>query len=62
MNTIYLKSIDKTLSYDDMIEESDLFGINISLLTDNELDDLIMSAVGYAENMIEFEIEARYED
>jgi len=62
MEGIYLKSIDKTLSFNGMIEEADLFGVSLFKLTDNELDELLMSAVGYAETLIEFEIEARYEE
>jgi len=62
MEDIYLKSIDKTLSFNGMIEEVDLFGVSLFKLTDNELDELLMSAVGYAETLIEFEIEARYEE
>ena len=59
MITHKIKSIGKTIQYDGAVEEKDLEGINLSELTDEELNDLYLISVGYAETLIEFEMESR---
>jgi len=55
----YIKSINKTIQYEDAIQEENLEGVNLGDLTEEELSDLYMESVGYAETLISFEIESR---
>lgn len=56
---MYLESIDKTIVYEGAIEEKNLEGVDLSLLSDCDLRRLYMEVVGYAENLVEFEMESR---
>jgi hypothetical protein len=58
---MYLNSINKELSFNGAIEAKDLKGINLSLLSDEDLELVYSEAVGYAENLVEFEMEGRHE-
>lgn len=42
-----------------MIEEKDLKGVDLSTKSIDELYSMLENAVGYAENLIEYELESR---
>jgi hypothetical protein len=56
---IHLESINTTIKHNGAIEEENLQGINLSDLTDCDLNKLYQQAVGYAETLIMFEIDSR---
>ncbi len=61
MHKLHLESINKTIEFEGAIEEKDLFDINLSLLSYSDLKLLYSEVVGYAENLVEFEFEARFD-
>lgn len=56
---MYLESVNKTIEFKKTIKEKDLECIDLSLLSCSDLQLIYSEAVGYAENLVEFEIESR---
>ena len=59
---IHLDSINKTIEYNNAIEEENINDIDLTLLSEIDLMILLRLSVGSAENIITFELENREEE
>lgn len=62
MYTLHLASINQTITYKGMICEEDLLNIDLTQLDEEELQQLLSRAAGYAEDLILFELESRSDE